>query len=63
MKIILDIKSTSYLNNDQWTYDKNKMKYRHISAIPFPLCEYAKIHYEEVRRQEYYIKRKTTKMK
>ena len=42
----------SYLNKGQWTNDKNKRKYRHMSVIPFPVCEYAAIHYKDGRRLE-----------
>ena len=40
----------SYLNKGQWTNDKNKRKYRHMSVIPFPVCEYAANHCREGRR-------------
>ena len=40
---------TSYLFNGQWTTDKNERKYRHMSVIPFPVCEYAANHCREGR--------------
>ena len=43
---------TSYLFNGQWTTDKNKRKYRHLSVIPFPVCEYAANYWREGRRLE-----------
>ena len=45
-------KSMSYLNKGQRTNDKNKRKYRHMSLLPFPVCEYAAIHYKNGRRLE-----------
>ena len=42
----------SYLNKGQWTNDKNNRKHRHMSVIPFPVCEYAAIHYKDGRRLE-----------
>ena len=42
---------TSYLFNGQWRTDKNERKYRHMSVIPFPVCEYAANHYREGWRQ------------
>ena len=41
---------TSYLFNGQWTTDKNERKYRHMSVIPFPVCEFAANHCREGRR-------------
>ena len=52
---------TSYLFNGQWTTDKNERKYRHMSIIPFPVCEYAAIHYIDERQLEnisYFIDRR-----
>ena len=43
-RIILNRKRTSYLSKAQWTNDKSKRKYKHMSVIPFPVCEYAAIH-------------------
>ena len=40
----------SYLFNGQWTSDKNERKYRQMSVIPFPVCEYAANHCREGRR-------------
>ena len=42
----------SNLFNGQWTTDKNEGKYRHMSVIPFPVCEYAANHCREGRRLE-----------
>ena len=41
---------TSYLFNGQWTTDKNDRKYRHMSVIPFPVCQYATINYKGGRQ-------------
>ena len=41
---------TSYLFNGQWTTDKNERKCRHMSVIPFPVCEYATNHWGEGRQ-------------
>ena len=38
---------TSYLFNDQWTTHKKERNHRHMFVIPFPVCAYAAIHYEE----------------
>ena len=46
---------TAYLFNGLWTNDKKERKYRHMSAIPFPVCEYATIHYEERRQIDNWI--------
>ena len=51
-KIKLFQKGTSYLSKGQWTNDKSKRKYRDMSLIPFPVCEYAAIHYKDGRRLE-----------
>ena len=40
----------SNLFNGQWTTDKNERKYRHMSVITFPVCEYAVNHCREGRR-------------
>ena len=37
-------------SNGQWTTDKNERKYRHMFVIPFPVCAYAAIYYEEGRQ-------------
>ena len=42
----------SYLNKGQWTNDKNKRKYRHMSEILFPVYEYAAINQKDGRRLE-----------
>ena len=41
------ITSMSYLFNSQWTTDTNERKHRHMPIIPFPVCAYAAICYEE----------------
>ena len=45
-------KSTSYLSKGHWTNDKSKRKYRHMAVFPFPVCEFAAIHYKDGRRLE-----------
>ena len=45
----------SYLFNGQWTNDKNERKNRHMFVIPFPVCAYAALHYEERRQMDDWI--------
>ena len=56
-------KSTSYLDKGPLTNDKNRRKNRQVSIIPFPVCEYAAIHYKDGRRLEELHTRKTTNNK
>ena len=42
----------SYLNKGQLANDNNKRKYRHMSVILFPVCEYAAINQKDGRRLE-----------
>ena len=42
----------SYLRKGQLTNDKSRRKYRHMAVYPFPVCEYAAIHYIDGRRLE-----------
>ena len=51
-------KSTSYLDKCPRTNDKNTRKYNHVTIIPFPVCEYATIHYKDGRRLEKLYTRK-----
>ena len=52
---------TSYPFNGKGTTDKNEKKYRHMSIIPFPICAYAAIHYEQRRLMNELLRRKTTR--
>ena len=43
---------TSYIFNGQWLTDENERKYRHMTVIPFPVCAYAAIHFEERQQMD-----------